>query len=244
MAEDEKAKILSRESNKLQARLDEIRNLRMQLTLKSRDDRRAYLMKLGELSFIFGAAIVPILVVSNNDISFKTFAVSGVAVYLISGLLAMWRCKTLIYQDAEDSPTVGVDAEIQLQPIIQSYNKLISNPSSSEYIKEYQDSSYQATQALTKTSNETAKSRIDPTIDLVLYGFIFATLLVLRTQWPFSEVFYWIGLAVFAVIAVVVSTRGYCEAKLARQALEHKREKIVESREKYQKWRDTEVLGK
>lgn len=97
MTEDDKAQLLTQERDKIQAKLDEIRVLRMQLSLKTRDDRRAYLIKLGELSFVVGAAITPILIVSNNNISFKAFAISGVAIYLAGGLLAMWECKTLIY---------------------------------------------------------------------------------------------------------------------------------------------------
>jgi len=243
MTEDEKAILLAQERDKTQAKLEEIRALRMQLNLKNRDDRRDLLMKLGELSFIVGAAVTPILIVSDSNISHKSFAVLGVAIYLTSGLLAMWRCKTLLYQDAEDSPKVGLDEEIQLQPIVHSYNKLISNPSSAEYAQEYKNASEQAIRSLTTSSDGTAKSRIDPTIDLVLYGFILATLLILRTQWPFNDVSYWISLALFGVIAIVLSLRGYYEAKLVRQSLEHKRSKVAEIRNNYQEWHDKEMFG-
>lgn len=244
MTEDEKALQLSQERDKLQLQLEEIRSSRMQLKLKSRDDRRAYLQKLGELSFIFGAAISPILVVSSNDISFKIFAIAGVVIYLVSGLLAMWRCRTLVYQDAEDSPAVGIDAEIELQPIIHSYNKLIKDPSSNEYIQEYKDATHQAAQTLTASLHKTAKARIDPTIDIVLYGFILATLLILRTQWPFSDAFYWVGLASFGVVAIFLLLKGYYDTKLTAQALEQKQNEIRDAREKYQRWHDREILGK
>lgn len=245
MTDDEKRNLISQERDGLQSQLDEIRELRMKLGLKSRDDRRAYLTKLGELSLLVGAAIIPVVVVAKNtNIPFKGFAIVGVFIYLLNGLLAFWRVKTLIYQDAEDSPQVGIDVEIQLQPLIHGYNKLIHDPSSEQYIEEYRAANLEFTKNLTPESSDKNISRIDPSADLVLYGFILATLLVVRVQWPFSNLLYWISMAMFGVGVIILLIIGYYKAKLARKDLENKRKLIAKSRDEYQKWQDREVLGK
>lgn len=242
MTNDEKAKILVEERDKLQAGLDEVRNLRMKLSLKTRDDHRAYLMKIGELSLIVGAAIIPVIIASNNNVCFKSFAILAVIIYLLSGMLALWRSKVIIAQDAEDNPFVGLDEETQVQPIIHSYNKLVHNPLSEDYIQEYKDASYQATQILNKTTSK--KKRVDPTSDLTLYGFILGTLLVARTQWPLSDQLYYIVLAIFGLTALILFMKDLHKAQMAALVLEQKRERLAEIRANYQKWHDQEVLGK
>jgi hypothetical protein len=116
--EDEVIEKLAPERDKLQSQLNEIRDLRMKISLANRDKRREYLMKIGELSLIVGAAITPVIIVADSNVQFQPFAIIGVGLYLLNGVLALWRCKTLLYQDAEDAPQVGLDQEIMLEPII------------------------------------------------------------------------------------------------------------------------------
>ncbi len=179
--EDAVIEKLKPERDKLQSQLDEIRDLRMNISLTNRDKRREFLMKIGELSLLVGAAITPVIIVADSTVSFQEFAVIGVGLYLLNGILALWRCKTLLYQDAEDAPQVGLDQEIMLEPVIHAYNKLLFDPSSKAYQDEYVAASKSLLDESQEIQNQKQKARLDFWADMVLYGFVLATLFVART---------------------------------------------------------------
>ncbi len=235
---------LAPERDKLQAQLNKIRELRMNLGLSNRDKRREYLMKIGELSFIVGAAITPAVIVSGNKISFLSFALLGAGLYLLNGLFALWRCKTLLYQDAEDVPEVGLDQEIMLEPVAHSYNKILYSPSTKEYQDEYLTASKELLDQNSESQKQIWRASIDFWADLVLFGFMFATIIIARTIWPFTELNYWIVLTTFVVLAAFTLTFGYYKTREHRLKLEYKHEKLAENRLRYQDWHNREVLKK
>ena len=78
-------------------------------------------MKIGELYLLVGAAIAPVIIVIDDKLQFCEFAMIGAGLYMLNGILALWRCKTLLYQDAEDGPQIGITEETLLQPVIHAH---------------------------------------------------------------------------------------------------------------------------
>ncbi|HSW77951.1 MAG TPA: hypothetical protein VLG36_04075 [Candidatus Chromulinivoraceae bacterium] len=240
--EDEVIEKLAPERDKLQDQLNEIRDLRMNISLASRDKRREYLMKVGELSLIVGAAITPVIIVADSDVQFQSFAIIGVGLYLLNGVLALWRCKTLLYQDAEDAPQVGLDQEIMLEPIIHAYNKILLDPSSSTYQDEYKTASKGLLDKSKEIQAQKQKVTLDFWADTALYGFVLATLFVARTIWPFASIWYWQVLLSFALLVCILLLLGYRNSRKSRAALSQKHELLLSERTAYQEWHDKEVF--
>lgn len=242
--EDDVIEKLQPERDKMQLQLDEIRSMRMNISLANRDKRREFLMKIGEFSLLVGAAITPVIIATDGKVQFQEVAIIGVGMYLLNGILALWRCKTLLYQDAEDAPQVGLDQEVMLEPVIHAYNKLLYDPSS----KTYQDEYTTASKALVDESQEIQaakqKARLDFWADVVLYGFVLATLFVARTIWPFENVWYIETLLGFALLVCVLLLMGYRHAQKSRAALEKKHKRLQSERTRYQGWHNKEVFKK
>lgn len=242
--EEDVIKTLAPDRDNLQAQLNEIRDLRMQLSLKNRDQQREYLMKLGELSFIFGAAIVPVVIVSGNKVSNLPFALVGAGLYLLNGLLALWRCKIIMYQDAEDVPQVGLDQELLLEPLIYAYNKLLHDPSSDSYRNEYINAEKNMLDTNLATQQKPRKTHVDLSADLGIYGFIAATLCIARTVWPFPGCTFWDVVVVFVLVVAIRLIVGYFQVRKAQRTLQDKRDVLTANRAKYQEWHNRQVLKK
>lgn len=241
--EDEVREQLSPIRDGLQRQLDEIRKLRMDIGLKSREALREYRMKLGELSFTVGAAIAPVLIVSDNKVHYVKYAVIGVALYLLTGLTLFWRGRTMLYQDATDAPQVGLDQELALEPIIHAYNKVIFDAANKAYKNELVTAQKSMLRTQAKAQNEPIKSRADPSIELALTGFIYATLFVARTVWPFGNKAFWIVFWTITVLVPMIVFVLYIQGRRARSRVQSKKERINDGREKYQNWHNKHVLG-
>lgn len=227
----------------LQNQLDKIRELRMDIGLKSREALREYRMKLGELSFTVGAAIVPVIIVSNNKVHYVKYAILGIALYLLSGLLLFWRGRTMLYQDATDAPQVGLDQEVVLEPVIHAYNKVIFDPSNSAYKDELMATQLHMLECSAKAQNEPIKAHIDFSIEVGLAGFVFATFFVARTVWPFSDRTFWTVFWIFTVVIPIIMAFLYVQTRGTRSRVKSKKDKITNNREAYQKWHNKHVLG-
>lgn len=242
--EEEVIRQLKPERDKMQSQLDDIRDMRMNFQLANREKRREFLMKIGELSLLVGAAIAPIIIATDNKLQFREFAMVGAGLYLLNGILALWRCKTLLYQDAEDGPQIGLTEETLLQPVIQAHNKLLFDPSSKTYQDEYIEVSKGLTDEGLALEGQKQKARLDLWADMAIYGFGLATLLVARTIWPFEQVWYWEMLLGFALLVCVLLLVGYRHARKTRAAIEQKLKRILDQRKKYQEWHNKEVFRK
>src|SRR3990167_9119686 len=53
-------------------------------------------IKLGEFSFIIGAAIGPIIIVSDREIEQPIFVFLAMIIYLANGIFAIWRSKDIV----------------------------------------------------------------------------------------------------------------------------------------------------
>jgi hypothetical protein len=235
---------LSPERDKLQARVDEIRKLRMDIGLQSRASLVSYRMKLGELAFLVGAAVTPVVIASDGKVKHIEYALVGAALYLATGLLLFWHSRSLLYQDASDAPLIGLDIELDLEPLIHSYNKLLLEPSNASYKEEYIATTKRLTENALAAQGQQNKAPFDISIDLGLYGFMAATLFVARTVWPSDGAYFWIVFWTFIVIAIGVLGVNYVLGLRARSRLRNKRNKVISSREEYQEWHNKEVLDK
>ena len=242
--EDEVIRQLKPERDKMQLQLDDIRGMRMNFQLANREKRREFLMKIGELSLLVGAAIAPVIIATDNRLQFREFAMMGAGLYLLNGILALWRCKTLLYQDAEDGPQIGITEETLLQPVIHAHNKLLFDPSSKTYQNEYVAASKNLTDEGLSSEGQKQKAQLDFWADMAIYGFGLATLLIARTIWPFEQVWYWEIILGFALLVCVLLFVGYRHARKTRGTLEKKLKRIGSQRKKYQEWHDKEVFNK
>lgn len=78
---------LKPERDKMQSQLDGIRDMRMNFQIANREKRREFLMKIGELSLLVGAAIAPVIIATDNKLQFREFAMMGAGLYLLNGLV-------------------------------------------------------------------------------------------------------------------------------------------------------------
>lgn len=240
MSKEEEKEIiagLTASRDELQNTLAEARQLRMELRLSNRDKFREFQQKLGELSFVFGAAIIPLVVVSQKDghINHLSYLLAGVAVYLIVGFIALWRTKTMLEQDADDSPHVGLSEEIATYPLINALNKLLHDVHSEEYQKEYFQIKDVAIDGLTE-SEDGYKTRTNFTADILLSLFVLASLLVVRTVWPYDEWIYWEVFLVTIGAVLLLTLFSYQRTLKNQKLLSGKRRELASIRKKYQDW--------
>jgi hypothetical protein len=236
MKPDEEKEIkegLAASRDQLQGIMADARRERADIRLSNRDKFRAFQQKLGELSFTFGAAIVPLVIVTHatKDIKHLTYVLIGVALYLLNGLVAMWRTKSLLEQDADDAPHIGLDEEIMTYPVINALNKLLYDLSNEDYQQEYVNAQQQIPRAI-----PSEKSKANFTGDMLLLTFIAASLLVIRPVWPYTSWAYWVVFAVVIVFVAALAALSYVRTRENRLKLKAKRDKLNEIKTGYQQW--------
>lgn len=234
---------LTHKRDNLQHIMNDARKQRAELRLQNREKYADFLQKLGELSFAFGAAIIPVIIVSNSKgkITHLLYVLIGIAVYLLNGLVAMWKTKSKIEQDADDAPFIGLDEEIDAYPVINAINKLLHELGNKKYQQEYKDATNVETWDASK-DKEDRNARTSFLLDILVLNFVIASLLVARTVWTYSSVLYW---AIFiAIVAVLLSliVLSYIRTIKSQYSLRAKHEKLRGIRSDYQKWFDEEVM--
>lgn len=231
--------------NNLQNIMSEARHQRAEIRLSNRDKAREFLQRVGELSFTLGAAIIPLVLITHagKDIRHITFALAGVALYLLNGLVALWKTKTLLEQDADDAPHVGLDEEISAYPVINALNKLLYDLHDEGYQQEYK----QAQQAVPRTvTSQTGKekTRASFIIDILLTNFVIASLLITRTVWPYSASAYWFVFIVILLFIAILVWTSYKRTSENQAKLRDKHKKLAEIKGAYQEWEQKIMGGK
>ncbi len=242
-AEKENAlKGLSHTRDNLQKIMSEARNKRAELSLSNREKYNDYLQRLGEVSFIIGAAIVPLVIVSHAKIEIDhiAYVLVGVCFYLINGFLALWITKDRIEQDADDAPHIGLDEEIATYPIINAINKLLYELEDKEIQKEY----WSATNVdlLKATNSVERKARISFWLDILLVNFVVASLLVVRAAWPYGDLIYWLTFAAILLSLLSLALKSYKRAIINQGLLHQKRMQLQSIRAKYEEWFNNAVM--
>jgi hypothetical protein len=239
--EKEIKQAITKDRNYLQAHMADTRRLRMELRLQGRVRYTDFLQKIGELSLVFGAAIVPLILVTNanENIKYPLFVFTGAALYLVNGILALWATKEKIEQDGNDSPHVGLDEEIHTYPIINAKNKLLLELDNQDHLTEHQ----KAENDLLSWAQtiETRKSPLIFWVEILLLNFVTATTLVAGTVWPYSLKSYWIAFGAIIIFLVALVIIGYKRALKTQSELEAKHKKLAKIKGDYSKWREEKL---
>ncbi len=233
---------LAAKRDELQKTMSQARHQKANLQLANIDKYRDFLQKLGELSFVFGAAIVPLIIVSNPDKVNHLEFVVGAGLYLLNGLLALWRSKQILERNADDAPYIGLDEEIHTYPVINAHNKLLLEHENKNYQKEYVKASLDF---LNWATNDTPQSqpRISLWLDALLINFVIASLFIVRAAWPYSSKLYWAVFAVIAICMVTLTIVSYIKSWQSQKRLIAKRKDLADIKFEYQKWHNKTILG-
>lgn len=231
----------------LQKALDEAIKDRASFQLAARDRYREFTQKIGEISFLIGAALVPIVIASGPDkVSYLGFVLAGVGLYLLNGILALWHVKTMLERDSSDAPFIGLDSEIYTYPVIYAHNKLLFDLNDESYREEYKKVNLNFIEWARK--NESSENRPRPKasywMDVLLSGFVIASLLVARAVWMFGELAYWIVFIVVFLLISVLLRASSVKLHTNHKNLEEKQEKLARIRREYQVWHNETVFGK
>lgn len=248
MTSDEEKEVkqgLAEKRDELQRTMSEARGQRSALQLGNIEKYKDFLQKLGELSLTFGAAIIPLIIVTSTDkqINYLGFVIAGVALYLLNGLFALWRLKEVFERNAGDAPHVGLEEEIHTYPVIHAHNKLLWDLDDKAYQAEYfKASSDLLAWAPVALKNE--KPKISIWLDVLIVNFVIASMLVVRAAWPYPAFIYWILFIVVLVLMIVLVAVGYAKAWKNEILLQTKREKLAEIKAEYQLWHNANILKK
>jgi len=236
MSQIDKEKMeLAKKRDSLQNTMNESRSMRAQIKLTVRGNYRDFVQKIGELSFLLGAAIIPLLLTrSNETASHINYLLIGVGIYLLNGIVALWWTKTHIETDGNDARLVSLDEQLSIYPLTNALNKLIHDPASKEYRSEYE----QAKVATVSVPIPTESNKPSFTADLVLTAFIIASLLVIRSAWPYEVSIYWGSFAAILLITTASILASYIRALQSTSTVAIKQATIDIIKSEFHKWRD------
>lgn len=238
---------LASKRDQLEQHMVRAREMRSKLRLDNIDKYKDFLQKIGELSFVIGSAIVPIIIVSGADkVSNLGFVLTGVGLYLLNGFLSLWLAKSVLERSVDDAPFVGLEEEIHTYPIIHAHNKLLFDLNNKDYQEEYRKTSLELIEWAQVTGDEQRGKKIKVTIwlDALLAVFVVASLLVAKTVWSSSDKLYWTAFALVFLIMTVITAVGYVRARQNQTTLKSKSEELAKIKRDYQDWHNKNILGK
>lgn len=246
MTSDEKKEVLqglTEQRDNLQQTMNEAHHTKAKLMLQNREKQAEFLQKLGELSFTFGAAIVPIIIISHssNKVTHLPYVLVGVAIYILNGLVALWQLKAKLEKDADDTPFVGLDEQIMAYPVINSLNKLLLDVDNEDYQKEYWQAANNATKSDATDSTASTKPKANFLLDLVILDFVIASLFVIRAVWSYGTAWYWVAFSLTILFIIALTTLSYIRTIKNQFKLQTKKATLQKIRAGYQDWFNKKV---
>lgn len=196
-------------------------------------DYSNYIVKLGELSFLIGAAIVPIIIASGEELKYPKFIFFAVVLYLFNGVLAMWKSKDIVEKNLDAFAPGNLHAlEIKVQPLQFLANKIILD-FKAEDIAEYID---KEKIFIEENSEEKTTENINVFLDVLVLFFILPSLLIVRVVWPFADAMYWhfFGILISIILSVIVF--GIFKAKSTARANAKNTRELNQMKLEYAKW--------
>jgi len=209
---EELLSFLDNESKSITNTLNEARNFHNDHLSESFKQFLNFNIKLGELSLIVGATIGPIIIVSNKDISQPIYLFLAIILYLINGVFSIWKAKDSIEKQLDAfSPSIMHRLESDIYPMFFSIDKLRFEPKNQEYIDGFTNS--RAIFLEDNTGTEIPKKNIDFTLDINVLFFVLASVLLIRTIWPFSIIGYWIFFLCIVLFVSGLILKSYIQAR-------------------------------
>lgn len=236
---------LTARRDELQAQMSDARHMRAKLRIDNIDKYREFIQKIGELSFVFGAALVPVIIVSGSDkVSNINFVLLGVGLYLLNGLISLWLSKTILERSVDSAPFVGLEEEVHTYPVINAHNKLLFDLKSEDFQEQYRKSSLGFIEWAQGAGEEKKKPKVSLWLDALITSFVFASLLVAKSVWTFGEIAYWITFVVIFLFMIMLMVTGYIKARQNQITLQAKNDELARVKKDYQDWHDKTILGK
>lgn len=201
-------------------------------------DYTNYVIKLGELSFLIGGAITPIVIVSGNSVQYPKFVFSAIALYLFNGILAIWKSKDIIERQLDAFAPGNLHAlEKKVQPLQFLANKIIFE-FKDEDIKEYMK---QKRDFISNNAEEKVSTSINVLLDALVFIFVLASLLIVRAVWTFSITSYWhfFGIAISLIMAMIIA--GAFRAKAVAKLNAKNTEELNKMKLDFAKWREEKI---
>lgn len=196
-------------------------------------DYTSYIVKLGELSFLIGAAITPIIIASGKELKYPRFIFLAVALYLFNGILAIWKSKDIIEKNLDVFAPGNLHAlEKKVQPLQFLANKIILE-FKTEDIKAYID---EEKKFIGENSEEKTDDKVNIFLDVLVLFFILPSLLIIRVVWPFSDIAYWHFFATSISIILAVIIHGIFKARSTAKINVKNTEELNQIKLKYVEW--------
>lgn len=234
-------KYLEERCDSREAILNEARDFHFQHLADYQKQSFQFMIKIGELSLLVGAAIGPVMFLSGRQTSHPFFIFFAVAVYLLNGIWTIWKAKDTIEKQVDAfSPGMFHKMELDIYPMQFAANKLISDPDNREYVEEYLKC--ESVFLKNNTESEIPKRNIDFSLDIFASSFIIASLLFIRAVWPFGDRLYWLFFAVILACVFISIVRSYFQAQDRAEINEKNTRDLNKIKREFVEWRDGKIF--
>ena len=232
---------LNKELDSISKILNETRNFHFKNLNENQKQFLNFKIKLGELSLVVGAAIGPVIIASGKEILQPFYVFAAIILYLANGILAIWKAKDTVEKQLDAySPSVLHKLESDVYPMEFAIDKLRFDLENQEYIDEFFKIRDRYVEE--NTELEIPERKVDMTLDMLSFNFVFASLLLIKTVWPFGSNFYWIFFAIIILIMFILIVRSYIQAKERAIQNEFNTKKLNELKRAHVEWQKKEVL--
>jgi len=209
---DELLNFLTKENTSSSQTLNEARTFHYQQLITKQQQFLSFVIKLGELSLLIGAAIGPVIIVSSKQISQPAYVFIAMLIYLVNGIWTIWKAKDIVEKQLDAfAPGMFHKLELDIYPMQFSANKLIFNPNNQDYIQEYLKNKLSFLE--NNAEEKVPKRNVDISLDIFTLNFVIASLLLVRTVWPFGTIVYWASFSIVVVFILGLIILGYIQAK-------------------------------
>jgi len=203
---------LSKEADSLNKTVNEARDFHYRQLSNCQQQHLNFLSKLGELSLLVGAAIGPVIIVSKTEISEPVYVFLALLIYLANGIFAIFKAKDITEKQVDAfAPGMLHKVESDVCPMQFSINKLITDPNNQEYAQEYIKE--KMTFVDKNAEAELPKKYIDFSLDIVVFSFVIASLLLTRVIWPFNTNLYLVFVSAVILFVLGLLVKSFIEAR-------------------------------
>ena len=246
LTDDQRSEItdfLVKERDSNQQVINEARHYHAERQANSGEQYLNFITKVAELSLLIGAAIGPVIIATRADIGQPIFVFLAVVIYLGNGVLAIWKAKDIVEKQLDSfAPETLHGFESDVLPLNLAINKLIWKSDNRDYVDEYLEKKFSFLE--NNAESKIIKKPVNFWLDIFAANFVWASLLLLRTLWPFSPNSYWISFAVLTLVMLLLINASYIQARERVIKNQSNTEKLNALKREHVEWQKREVFRK
>lgn len=228
------------ERNGLQNTMHLMREERKNIQFGLIKDLRGHSLKLAELSIGIGAAIGPLLFITDKLEGKEFYIFIAVGFFILSGLIGLFREKFFIEKNINETRLIGMDMEIDLYPRVYLLNKLMMNPEDQELMKDYIEGAKDI--PMRYTSYQKNLLKLDYFLDFQYLFMLLGILSLIKPMWPIPDhIFVAIVLVVLTLFVIQLAYSIY-NAKKTNDELNEKQETLSSIHETFINWHNKDLL--